>query len=143
MANYSASLARKTRALALAAASMAAVTSPALADGFTQKECKGIAGIAGAVVRRVGADMLSVEFRQSFMDWVGPEARCNGPKEIAIVTDQDSATFGTIRSELLQLPKPISLQKAGLRGVEKSSAVTTTPVPQKRSDAAPAAPTIN
>ena len=144
MAMISGSMARTGRALALAAATtMAAVTAPATAGEFSQKECKGIVGIAVAVLQRVGADTLSLEFRQSFMDWVGPEARCNGPREIAIVTESDDATYGTIRSELLRLPKPISLQKAGLTPVvKKASASATTPAPQKRSDAAPV-PAVN
>ena len=143
MAGFSGSMARKGRALALAASTMAAVTSPALAGGFSQKECQGIGGIAGAVVRHVGKDTLSDEFRQSFRNWLGADMRCDGPKEIALVTDNDAATFRTIRSELLQLPKPISLQKAGLRGVERSSAAATPPTgPQKRSEAAPA-PAVN
>lgn len=142
MASSSGSMARTGRALALAASTMAAVTSPALAGEFTQKECKGIGGIAVAVVQRVGKDNLSMEFRQSFRNWLGADMRCDGPKEIAIVTENDSATYRTIRSELLQLPKPISLQKTGLTPVVKSSAAATPPAPQKRSDANPP-PAVN
>ena len=142
MATFSGSMARKGRTLALAASTMAAVTAPAMAGDFTQDQCKSVSAIARAVVRHVGKDTLSLEFRQSFVDWMGPETRCDGPKEIAIVTENDSATYRTIRSELLQLPKPISLQKAGLNPVVKSSASATPSVPQKRSDAT-SAPTVN
>lgn len=142
MASSSGSMARTGRALALAASTMAAVTSPALAGDFSPADCRGISGIARAVVRRVGADTLSLEFRQSFLSWMGAETRCDGPKEIAIVTENDSATYATIRSELLLLPKPISLQKAGLTPVVKSSVAATPPAPQKRSDAA-GVPTVN
>lgn len=146
MATFSGSMARKGRALALAASStMAAVTLPAvpaMAGEFSQKECRGISGIAGAVVRRVGKDNLSLEFRQSFVDWMGAEFRCDGPKEIALVTDEDAATYRTIRSELLQLPKSIDLKKAGLKPVERSSAASAPSVPQKRSDAGPG-PVVN
>ena len=143
MATFLGSMARKGRALALAASTLAGVTAPALADGFSPAECRGISAMTRAVVRRVGKDSLSVEFRQSLVDWMGSEFRCDGPKDIAIVTENDSATYATIRSELLQLPKPISLQKAGLNPVVKRTSATAAPsVPQKRSDAA-AAPTVN
>ena len=142
MTTSSGSMARKGRALALAASTMAAVTSPVLAEDFTQDQCKSISAITRAVVRHVGRDTLSIGFRQSLSDWMGPETRCDGPKEIAIVTENDSATYATIRSELLLLPKPISLQKAGLTPLVKSSATATPPAPQKRSEATPA-PTVN
>ena len=142
MTTSSGSMARTGRALALAASTMAAVTSPVLAGEFSQRECKGIAAIAGAVVRHVGKDTLSMEFRQSFVNWMGTEFRCDGPKEIAILTENDDATYRTIRSELLQLPKPFDLKKAGLRVVVRSNAEAEAPGPQKRSEAAPA-PTVN
>lgn len=123
MAGCSGSWARRGRALALGVASLAAV-SPVWAGDFSPADCRGISGIARAVVRRVGADTLSLEFRQSFVDWMGPETRCDGPKEITIVTGSDDATYRTIRSELLQLPKPLSLQNAGLRPVVKADAAT-------------------
>lgn len=142
MASSSGSITRTGRALALAATTLGAVTAPALAGDFSPADCRGISGIAGAVVRHVGKDTLSVEFRQSFVNWIGADFRCDGPKEIAIVTANDSATYATIRSELLLLPKPISLQKAGLAPVVKARAAAEPPVPQKRSDAGPV-PTVN
>ena len=47
MASFSGSIARKGRALALAASTMAAVTSLALAGDFTQDQCKSISAITG------------------------------------------------------------------------------------------------
>ena len=141
MANFSGSAIRKTagkttRAVMLAAATMTAVTAPALARDFTQKECKGIAATAIEVLGVVGPDKLSPEFKQSFRTWMGPDLRCLGPKEIVIVTHEDDATYATIRDALLRGSKPLSLEKAGLRVVERSASVGTgsTSV-QKRSDA--------
>lgn len=142
MASFSGLMARKGWALALAASTMAAVTSPVQAGNFSQKECKGIGGIAVAVVRHIGADTLGMEFRQSFRNWLGADMRCDGPKEIAIVTTEDSATYGTIRSELLSLPKPMSLEKAGLKAVVVKSSTAAPPLPQKRTEAVPA-PSVN
>ena len=85
MASSLASMACKTRASALAASTMAEVTSSVLADGFSQADCWGISGISRAVVRRAGKDNLSLEFRQSLVDWMGADFRCDGSKEIALV----------------------------------------------------------
>lgn len=126
MKQVSGSLTRKT-ALGIAAAA-AMVTSASAAD-FTQDQCKGIRGTAAEVVRTVGKETLSREFRQSFVSWLGADLRCDGPKDIVIVTHNDSATYATIREALLLGSKPLSLEKAGLRVIvrEKTSAAAAGP----------------
>lgn len=140
MASFSRTTARKA-ALGIAAA--AAMTTGASAADFTQKQCLGISETATEVVKTVGAKTLSREFRQSFVNWLGADLRCDGPKDIIIVTHNDSATYATIREALLRGSKPISLQKAGLRVVVKPAEIVSAvpPIPQ-RNDAAPA-PSVN
>lgn len=140
MASFSRTTARKA-ALGIAAA--AAMTTGAAAADFTQKQCAGIAETAIEVLRAVGKDTLSQEFRQSFRGWLGADLRCDGPKDIIIVTHNDSATYATIREALLRGSKPISLQKAGLRVVVKpAEVVSVVPPAQTRSGTAPV-PAVN
>lgn len=140
MASFSRTTARQA-ALGIAAAA-AMVTSASAAD-FTQAQCKGITGTAMEVVRTVGKDTLSQEFRQSFRNWLGADLHCDGPKDIIIVTHNDSIAYGAIRSALLTGSKPISLQKAGLRVVVKpAEVVSAVPPTQTRSGTAPV-PAVN
>lgn len=137
------SLNTRSAAFGLAAATLMAI-GPAVAGDFTQDECKGIAVSASQVVRTVGANTLSREFRKSFMNWMGRDMMCAGPKDIIIVTENDSAAYGTIRSMLLAGSHPLSLQKAGLRVVTQAAEkVSTLPIPQKRSDAGLPGPAVN
>ena len=140
MASFSRTTARQA-ALGIAAAA-AMVTSASAAD-FTQAQCKGITGTAMEVVRTVGKDTLSQEFRQSFRNWLGADLHCDGPKDIIIVTHNDSIAYRAIRSALLTGTKPLSLEKAGLRVVVKPAEIVSAvpPMPQ-RNDAAPA-PSVN
>lgn len=101
---------------------MTIVTS-ALAGDFTQDECKVIVGTASGVVRAANAKKLSVEFRKSFLSWAGENITCDGPKDIIIVSHDDSVAYGAIRLALLSGSKPISLEKAGLRAVVREKPV--------------------
>lgn len=141
MAQASISLARKA-ALGMAAA--AAMVTSASASDFTQDQCKIITGTALGVVKQVGKDTLSTEFKQSLRNWLGPNITCDGPKDIAIITHNDSVTYRTIRSMLLSGSKPLSLEKAGLRAVVKpADVVSAVPPVEKRSDASSNAPSVN
>lgn len=140
MARLLTSTARKA-ALGMAAAA-AMMTSASAAD-FTQAECKGIAGTATEVVKSVGAKTLSREFRQSFMNWMGSDLRCDGPKDIIVITHNDDAALATIRDALLTGSKPLDLSKV-LRIVIKAGEKVSEAAPVlKRSEATPPAPTVN
>lgn len=90
-----------------------------LAQAFTKQECKGIAYVVMDVIKAVGADKLSVEFRQSLTDWVRPpDFTCDGPKDILTPRGKDIDVFNTIMSILESGKNPISLQDAGLRSVD-------------------------
>lgn len=109
--------------LAASFVATAALIASARASDFTQGECKTIALTAAEVVRVTGREKLSADFRQSFINWLGKELTCDGPKNIAISTHQDSVTYRTIRGMLLSGSKPISLEKAGLRAVVREKPV--------------------
>lgn len=97
-----------------------AAPTPAQAAAFTEQECKVIAGVTSEVVRAVGKDKLSREFRLSMARFIGPDgkrATCDGPTNIATPTVDDSAAYNTIRGILLEGPNPISLQERGLVSV--------------------------
>ncbi len=104
---------------------------------FTKVECKGIALVASEVVKAIGANKLSLEFRQSFVNWVRPPAfTCDGPKDILTPRGDDIDTFNVIRRVLLAGKNPISLQKAGLRSVDpKDIDAARRPGVDKKSDA--------
>lgn len=94
-----------------------AVPAEAKVPRLTAEQCRIVSAIAVKVVKAVGPDTLSPEFRQSFRDWLGPEIACDGPKEIRTPTPEDVAAFNTIRGTLLQGPAPISLSQMGVRAV--------------------------
>jgi hypothetical protein len=96
-----------------------AVTSPttAFSASLTTDECKVVAAVAGKVVKAIGRDTLSLEFRQSFRNWLGAELTCDGPTDILTPTVNDVAAFNTIRTVLVAGDHPLSLQDAGLRAV--------------------------
>ena len=68
----------------------------AIAADFTEAQCRDIAAVAGTVVRTVGKENLSVEFRQSFRDFLGAKLTCDGPKNLSTPTDKDLAALLTI-----------------------------------------------
>ena len=106
-------------AIALAAGSVL-MAANAQAASFTQEECGLIAGVSATTVRSLGADNLSVEFRDSLMRFVAPDGRratCDGHTEIKTRTADDAAAFATIRRLLLSPPHSVSLQRAGVRAV--------------------------
>lgn len=84
---------------------------------FTADECKVIALTATKVVDAVGRDSLSVEFRQSFVNWLGPNTACDGPADIQVPTAADVAAFNTIRLTLASGSNPIDLTGRGVRAV--------------------------
>ena len=121
---------RKGAIAAAAVGSLFAANAAAAADAslpsaprFTEQECGLITLIASDVVRTVGKDKLSLEFRTSFMKFIAPDgkkATCTGPTQIATPKGEDIDAYNTIRGLLLQGPKPISLQDRGLRAVYKA-----------------------
>lgn len=69
------------------------------------------------VIKAVGRDTLSVEFRQSLRDWLG-DLTCDGPTDIHTPTGPDIAAFNTIRSVVASGDDPIDLTGRGLRSVK-------------------------
>lgn len=109
-----------------AAAGMAALATLFAANAtqaaqFTPHECKVIAGVAGTVVRTLGADQLSLAFRQSFRDFLGSPLTCTGPTNIATPTGMDIDVWTVIRARLASGTQPIDLQARGLRAVQTLS----------------------
>lgn len=94
-------------------ASHAGATAPSL----TRAECRVVSAIAVKVIKAVGRDTLSLEFRQSFRNWLGADLTCDGPREIATPTGADIDAYNTIRTVLASGPDPIDLQAIGLKAV--------------------------
>lgn len=120
----------------IAAAALAAVgmTGQAKAGDFTHDQCRAIAAVASDVVKTIGKEKLSVEFRQSFINFLGAKLTCDGPKDILTPTGEDIDTFNTIMTFLEGGSKPIYLQRAGLRSVDPASLTANRPAePMKRS----------
>lgn len=85
---------------------------------LTKEECRAVAAVAGVIVKSVGANNLSVDFRQSFRNWLGADITCDGPKDIIIKTAADSDAFVTIRGALGAASRPIDIMtRGGLRAV--------------------------
>jgi hypothetical protein len=99
----------------LAAGIVSVATGSAAAAPFTPEQCRIISAVAVDVLKAIGPDTVSPEFKQSFRDFLGPRLTCDGPKQIRTPTVADIAAFNTIRSQLLA--GDISLQAAGLRSV--------------------------
>lgn len=93
----------------------------AAAPPLTQAECRIVSAIAVEVIKAVGRDTLSVEFRQSFRNWLGADLTCDGPREIATPTTNDIAAYNTIRTVLASGEDPIDLQAIGLKAVPYSA----------------------
>lgn len=86
---------------------------------FTPEQCKVIAAVAVDVLKALGPETLSGEFKQSFRNFLGPSLTCDGPRDILTPTGPDIDAFNTIRSLLLR--GDISLREAGLRAVASGS----------------------
>jgi hypothetical protein len=117
------------RALRRGAFSLATIASLFAANGataadFTPQECKIVYETSRMVVQALRKDTLSLKFRQSLVNFMGPDTRCNGPKNILTPTVNDVAAFNTIRGLLLSPPARISLQERGLRSVDPASVVS-------------------
>ena len=97
-------------------AATASTSTPQSAEKpFTKEECKAILAVASRIVAGNGAETISADFRQSFMNWVG-NLTCDGPRDIIIRTGRDSDVFTTIRDALDGSSARIDLMKrAGLR----------------------------
>ena len=111
-------------ALGLAAGAALLASPMAHAGDFSAEQCKLIATVSGEVVKTVGVQKLSEDFRKSIANFIMPEVNgkrtmtCEGPKNIFTPTGNDVDAFNTIREILLSPPRQISLQKAGLRSVD-------------------------
>lgn len=100
---------------AAAATGLVAPIAANAAPPISQTECDIIAKTSSRVLRAVGPETVSTEFKQSFRSFLGKNLTCDGPTDIRTPTKQDVALFNNIRTELLAFD--ISLEKAGLRSV--------------------------
>lgn len=102
---------------------MTGATTGAQAAEFTREECGLIAETSRAVVKAVGVNTLSLEFRQSLGRFLVPDRNvgltCAGPTQIATPTTNDVAAYSTILSFL-----PFDLQARGVRAVAQLSSAT-------------------
>jgi hypothetical protein len=121
-------------AIGIAAAAAIFANSAARAGDFTHDQCRLISTVAADVMKGLGSNTLSVDFRQSLIRFIVPNGKltCDGPKEIVTPTGADIDAFNTIKDVLYAPPQRISLEQAGLRSVPRTSA-----------SAAGTAPTIN
>jgi len=112
-------MARQVAAALTALSTAVGAAFPAAAQSaFTKDECKFIAGVAISTVKAVGSDKLSVDFRQSFVNWLGPNITCDGPREIVIRTGTDTDVMNAIRDGLSASSLRMDLtQRAGFRFV--------------------------
>jgi hypothetical protein len=84
---------------------------------FTHDECRNISTATTIMFTRVGANNLSVEFRQSMINFIMPNGQtsCTGPRQITWRTHEDGATFNSIRGLLLTPAlNYLSLERAGV-----------------------------
>jgi hypothetical protein len=90
---------------------------------FTKDECRFIMDAASEVVATYGANKLSVDFRKSFMGWMG-NVTCDGPRDIVIRTGADADVFNSIRGGLSISSSRIDLvTRAGLRIARPTAAL--------------------
>ncbi len=108
---------RKVAAAGMAVLATLFVANATQAASFTPHECKVIAGVAGKVVRELGKDTLSLEFRQSFRNFLDANVTCTGPTNIATPKGPDIDAFNVIGGILLHGETPISLSARGVRAV--------------------------
>jgi hypothetical protein len=108
---------RRAAALGIAAIATLFAANATQAANFTPHECKVIAGVAGKVVRELGKDTLSLQFRQSFRNFIDANATCTGPTNIATPKGPDIDAFNVMRGILASGEKPIDLYARGVRAV--------------------------
>jgi hypothetical protein len=90
---------------------------------FTKDECKFIVAAASETVSTYGAEKLSLDFRKSFMAWMG-NVTCDGPRDIVIRTGPDADVFNSIRGGLSISSARIDLvTRAGLRIARPTAAL--------------------
>lgn len=98
------------------------ITPSLPARAFTEDECRGISNVAVDVLKAIGPDKVTPQFKKSFRNFLGPNLKCDGPMEIIVLTADDIAVFNTIGDGLASMPKhPISLRERGLRLVRQSA----------------------
>jgi len=124
---HTTSFAMKLAAGAVAATTAVGAAFPAAAQSaFTKDECGLINETAAAAVRAIGVERLSLDFRQSFRNWLGPNITCDGPREIVIRTGTDADLMNTIRMVLSGSRLKMDLvQRAGLRFVRPTAGLGT------------------
>lgn len=111
-------LRRGAFALATVAA-MVGATTGAQAGQFTREECGLILETSRTVMRSLGADTLSTDFRRSLLTFISPDGKtlsCTGPAQIVTPTGRDIDAFNTIGGLL-----PFDIQARGVRQVAQLS----------------------
>lgn len=108
---------------AAVAASLCAANA-AQASSFTPEECNTIYGVSREVVSTLGKDTLSVDFRQSLVNFLGRKT-CDGPTNIVTPAAADVSAWLTIRGILASGSNPIDLHARGLAiGCQLSNELT-------------------
>lgn len=105
---------------------------------FTNDECRAIGSITTDAFKKVGADNLSPEFRQSMIDFIMASGKltCGGSREIVWVTEKDASTFNAIASQLEDSKAQLNFDKVGVRLAASPTIVGSRPgVLQRRSEA--------
>lgn len=122
-------------AFALAALS-ASFPGNAQASDISQRDCANITETALRVVKTLGPQTLSTEFKRSLHAFLITDNKneCSGSRDILTPNVNDVAAFNTIRTFLLAGSRPISLQKLGLRSVDPATLASARPEPEKRSE---------
>jgi len=94
-------------------------SAPVNRIGLTYDQCRSIASVSQAVVKSLGPETLSVEFRKGWRDFVAPVGKltCDGSTEIATPNGSDIDALGVIAVALKGLKPPINIFSYGVRGV--------------------------
>ncbi len=80
---------------------------------FSESECATITKVATNLVKRLGVNSFSIEFRQSLRNWLAANLTCDGPRDIAIRQYREIAYVNLLTYELSVVPKPpIDLARA-------------------------------
>jgi hypothetical protein len=93
-----------------------AVTTPAIQQPITQRECAIIGETVIRVVRVAGPQTLSDDFKQSLRAFLG-NATCDGPRVIYVPTGRDADAYNTMRDLLGSASTPIRLEQMGVRAI--------------------------
>lgn len=101
--------------------------SAAQASEFTQNECRLIDGVVREVVKTLGKDTLSLEFRQSYVNWRGAGYSCDGPP-ITVTTGPDIDAWNTVRVIMGggSGPNRIDLQARGVQPIYTPASASLT-----------------